>query len=571
MRNIEDILLECFDLLAKTENVEKIERVDALKTLNVKYIQKWLIKPIIEVDGSARKVDLYFCFLPTFPYSWPDVYFFDQSYDYLTHIGYDDRKLCLVSSNAIPFVDNPYSTIIYLLNQAKILLTENIRGNQRQEYKSEILDYWRYQYPNESSLGIGYVLGESLDKAEGRAIKIVVLDTCQLYYIEGDEEAQHIYDWIYETNKQRIISEYEALYITNLDLPELPPYNITIGKILDELTDDEKKNLKHIINKNVNNTASVIFPLYNTDYYGAVLFKIPDNISKGYRVGVPFQMNALSTIRTLSLKRFKLFPYSTKRISKRTSGTQSEPHEYLVAGVGSVGSNLLYFLESEQNVNFTLIDDDILTSDNIGRHLLGFSDIRQYKVIALRNFLKNKHPERVINTYNIDVKEYFAKKSLVKIPTTIFLCTGNNVADMYVIDFLQEHKINCPVFILSLEPFAIAGHMLYINVLEGFDIHKLMGENVNNLVALEEYQNEDKKELFNKQEAGCGNQYTNYGGSDVILFLSAMYPIIKQLIKKPYKSTEYRWVGNVNIAKEKGIKLSTQELMEKGQIQNFPL
>lgn len=38
-------------------------------------------------------------------------------------------------------------------------------------------------------------------------------------------------------------------------------------------------------------------------------------------------------------------------------------------------------------------------------------------------------------------------------------------------------------------------------------------------------------------------------------FLSAVFPVIDRLIGSPTKSKYYRWVGNIDIAAEKGIGL----------------
>jgi hypothetical protein len=138
---------------------------------------------------------------------------------------------------------------------------------------------------------------------------------------------------------------------------------------------------------------------------------------------------------------------------------------------------------------------------------------------------------------------------------------------LHILEKLKDNTKEYPIFILWLEPYAIAGHMVYINPEHGISSDFLSELHPYNLIAKSEYDSEDKS--FTKRESGCANTYTNYGGSDVVLFLSAMYPIIQQLLQEPTKSTFYRWVGNINIAKEKGILLSTQDQLKKGEIQLF--
>jgi hypothetical protein len=54
-----------------------------------------------------------------------------------------------------------------------------------------------------------------------------------------------------------------------------------------------------------------------------------------------------------------------------------------------------------------------------------------------------------------------------------------------------------------------------------------------------------------------------YSGNDVMMFLSAMFPIIDRLIRHPDTSSNmcYRWIGNISMAKDKDIRLKNIELM----------
>ena len=94
MHNVIDILQDCLIRLQQTENVVQVEARKILPNLNIatKYIDCWEIKPVITVQSIAKRITLYMCFDSSFPYSWPDIYFLDKQFDYLTHIGYDDRK-----------------------------------------------------------------------------------------------------------------------------------------------------------------------------------------------------------------------------------------------------------------------------------------------------------------------------------------------------------------------------------------------------------------------------------------------------------------------------------------------
>ena len=90
-----------------------------------------------------------------------------------------------------------------------------------------------------------------------------------------------------------------------------------------------------------------------------------------------------------------------------------------------------------------------------------------------------------------------------------------------------------------------------------------------NIIPSSEYISRGETEFISR-DAGCNGAYAHYSGNDVILFLSAIYPIINNLIKEPFNSMCYRWVGNLNIAIEKKIKLIEGEHIS-GSITKIPL
>lgn len=87
-----------------------------------------------------------------------------------------------------------------------------------------------------------------------------------------------------------------------------------------------------------------------------------------------------------------------------------------------------------------------------------------------------------------------------------------------------------------------------------------------NLIDDEEYEDPEK---FIKRDAGCNSEYTNYSGNDVILYLSSIYPEINKLLLSHDKSKCFRWVGNIRIAEEKGIKLKS--ILPSGLVQTLEL
>ena len=57
--------------------------------------------------------------------------------------------------------------------------------------------------------------------------------------------------------------------------------------------------------------------------------------------------------------------YSSHRIAMRTAGMEMPEQKFVIAGLGSIGSNLVYFLNGWNNASFTLIDNDRFRTENI--------------------------------------------------------------------------------------------------------------------------------------------------------------------------------------------------------------
>lgn len=566
MRDVTDILQECFINLQLTEDVTKVnvKKVLTSPLVAAKYIECWEVKPLISVSGMAKRITLYMCFDSSFPYSWPDIYFIDKQYDYLAHIGYDDRKLCLFPDETMTNPQDLEEMIDDSLKIARQLLRKNIEGELNDDFKHEILSYWRYTYDKESYIGTGYILSRST-LSENLQLKACLVNKTLFFYDELDVTANRILRNIGKESDGQI---YDVMFVPKYTLPDTPPYNITPAK-LKKNTSNYFDKIERFICKNKANYTYLLFPIPNTNSFGAVCIPPTPFDLNGFRPGkIPplfywFKLNI-----SQNLNRYTMHPYDIDRISERTSGFVSKKRNYWIGGLGSIGSNLIYFLNSEQNVSFVLADNDTLTIDNIGRHLLGFSSIEKGKANELKKYICSLRPEREVDAFNDTIEHIlFSEQKNTNTPDALFLCTGNTNAERYILEKLKDNTKEYPIFILWLEPYAIAGHMVYINPEHGISSDFLSELHPYNLIAKSEYDSEDKS--FTKRESGCANTYTNYGGSDVVLFLSAMYPIIQQLLQEPTKSTFYRWVGNINIAKEKGILLSTQDQLKKSEIQLF--
>jgi hypothetical protein len=139
----------------------------------------------------------------------------------------------------------------------------------------------------------------------------------------------------------------------------------------------------------------------------------------------------------------------------------------------------------------------------------------------------------------------------------MFVCTGDVMSERWLINQLMSKELKLPVFMLWLEPFAVSGTMIYVNPEDNESLPKLNALSEKNfeafcLIDKEEYDDGTK---LTKYDAGCNGSYALYSANDVTMFLSAMFPYIDKLLSSPAQSVCFRWNGNIDVARQKGIKL----------------
>lgn len=550
MHNLTDILINCFNKV-KTENF--VEAVPCIPTLkNDHYVQKWHIVTEIEYELKCRDINLYVGITPNFPYVLPDIYFLETEFDYFPHIDYKSRKLCLFEDEVILDTTKPEEIIFDCIKQAKRLIEDGVNKRNLNDFTEEISSYWHLSYDNEKSVNqLYYIYGKLPNDI---SVLNLVLNHKDLGIIVDDRNLNKVKQW------NKIVSTFKILFLPELKIQNQPPYYMTWRILKGLLSQEQLEAVYNFIKKT--SSLNLIFPLSNNVVYGGICHRI-----KTSRNG--FRPNSLTPIKVLEdmnanlkLQRFVASTYNDERIEERTSGIRQCCYNFGMVGLGSIGSNLSLLLNSYNNTSFVLVDDDIFKFDNIGRHILGVNDVFQYKVNGVKKRLLASRPDM-----NIKV----ATKNIYKYPidslrdcSALFLCTGNLMAEFFLIEQLEKSNIKIPIFILWVEPYGIAGHMIYLGNNTGLkDLRSLFSNQLiynNNLIASEEY---NKPEKFIKRDAGCNGTYTNYSGNDITLFLSSMYPHICNLLDNHEFFKCYRWVGNVHLAEEKGISLS-----EKGLVKN---
>lgn len=578
MPDIETILKHCLAILSKEYAVEEVDYLpdgDQRRDANVPV---WKVTITAEAFGKTSDVDVFMAFPREFPYVMPWMIVPDSRFCYLPHISVKTRKLCLYEDGVVYDTTNIYGLIKDNIVKTRRWIELYSNQDNTEEYAKEIDSYWTEKYEDETDLEPHWIylgdIPEHTCELRGFTYHVDYIAKDDKYFDQyivcGLEESEDILRNIKIGYKA---SKIPVLFIKSLRIPATPPYSLTGSKLQECIVEKEDKiACKRFLQKN--HKGHILFPLGLEYMMGGVTVPNLNLYRKGYRPGTLKAIDVLTKLeyKNKYLVRIKSNIYDEKRMANRTAGELMKQHKYLIIGLGSVGSNLCYYLNGYNNASFALIDPESLTIDNLGRHLLGFNYVDQRKAHAVAEFLTHYRPDRKVTPIDKQIEEIPSEK--INEASSIFLCTGDIMSEKWFLDKVLTKEIKIPSFIIWLEPYGVSGLMIYVNPDEEVTIKRLrtaLDDSFLEFCLIDKSEYEEGEKLTHR-DAGCNGQYALYSANDVTLFLSGIFPHIDRLINKPEETQIYQWVGNLEIAKQKGIKLVERAGgLSKNQLLKLPL
>ncbi len=561
----------CLDKLSLEYDIEEVDSIPQLRNLSDSRI--WRVQIPALILGKAEDIEAYILFPNDFPYSMPYMIIQDERFRYLPHISIQSRKLCLYEDGEVYDAENIEGLIRESISKTRRWVEYYYGRDNSLEYAKEIKNYWNERYEEETSIDDSWILFGDIP-----------VETCEMFGMSYANKnlkngKAHVINVVASRDDNEALKyikcqykvyEVPVLYLVSLKIPDAPPFYMTGQEIINRISDDnDKRILKKILNRY--GKVNVLFSI-GLDYaLGGVYIHGLKVTKNGFRKGTltPFKVLTSFENKNKKFERLYVSIYSSHRIAERTAGEMMDEKHFLIAGLGSIGSNLCYYLNGYNNVTFSLTDRDWLTVDNIGRHLLGFEYINQHKSYAVAHYLQQYRPDRGVEVLSKNLQQL--KVDEINRSSAVFVCTGDVMSEKWLLMKMTEGSITRPAFILWLEPYGISGIMIYANP-EDIESVKRLIEKANDcfnefcLISKEEYVNGEK---LTQRDVGCNGSYALYSANDVTMFLSAMFPIIDKLLEQPTESKCYRWVGNIKIAIEKSIRLVESSEMSKNTLQRL--
>lgn len=575
MSTLMEILNELYSELSRSLTIEKIPADH--KLFKDKFKEVWKIETEVEVGRFQKDIGLYIAFDESFPLTIPRIYLTKESSEEIGLIPHIDRDrfVCTFHTDALILdTESPENIVRTCLQKAKKIIKEGLEGSNHGDFKDEIMAYWT---DTEESDIIQYLSLLPVLPSETTSLKICKLTPPYhhikylLYKNNKDSSTKMILDFVLEKGCNG--SESDALFLADYEIDPQSHFPKNNEDILNSLSSNSIDIFRKYIDsssieKHIFFTAETSTKPILLGWKHKILFTNRD----GFRRGSLKPFTVLSKYqKSDKIERIFVNEYSNNRIENRTSGILREKFTFLVTGLGSVGSNLIYFLNGLNYPNFKLIDNDVLKIENIGRHLLGVNNINSLKTNALKAYLKNIRPDQDVSVKQSKLEtivtnnhDYFNDCSYA------FIAIGNQNVENYLLKKMNEGIITVPMFFFWVEPYAIGGHCLFLHPEDKVSLDKLYQEQLYrfNIVAPIEYVNSNP--ILSKQEAGCQTSYTPYSGNDVILFLSAIYKWMNDIIQNRVKiSMAIQWTGNINFAKDLGLAINESYAQNEAYTSNL--
>ncbi len=163
----------------------------------------------------------------------------------------------------------------------------------------------------------------------------------------------------------------------------------------------------------------------------------------------------------LSTRRFDK-EWLNYRTGNMNSHQLSKSHVCLI-GCGALGSNLAYVLARAGVGKLTLIDGDILTWDNVGRHLLGAEYTRLPKAAALRKFLQKQLPHLEVEAVAEKWQHVYEKEASRIVDSDVIISTTGDWACDEMLNLVARTTASMPPTLFGwLEEFGSAGQALAV-------------------------------------------------------------------------------------------------------------
>jgi molybdopterin/thiamine biosynthesis adenylyltransferase len=432
----------------------------------------WRIQVGFEAESDQR-IDILAS--PDFPCSRPLIAVSRDHFMHWPHVE-EDGIVCAFPESATHKPYDPISVVDRLLGDAATLIDECSQGLRMDDFRSEFLSYWNRTVDSSSP-----IVFSLLSRFGGS--RIIVVWRSSNHYLVADAAVQ-AENWLkrrYSDNEPHF--SFEDALIIVLSTPLLP----------DEYP-DSSSDLVRLIRERCPDAMHLLAPLVLRDAKQLIVIMCAPTQNgpalAGLRVSPPGASNILgrrteimnrgfrpgNVPMSLSLARYfgpesRLEHLAVDRADAAWIHGRSRDERALklngakvaVFGIGSVGGVVAEHLASAGVGALALVDPEVLTFANAGRHILGVNSRGKSKAIEVAELLQVRFPHHEIKGFCTSAQTFLQESEATIANLDLIVCVTGDWATDTFINERYVHSATPTVLFGWTEPHAVAGHAVLLS------------------------------------------------------------------------------------------------------------
>jgi len=526
--------------------------------------------------GLKRPIWIRVTFTDKFPYELPELYVECNSLPRL--VPHVDRKgkICIANVGDLIDSERPRQLIRDVLARAASLLCDGLRGRFDSDIDSELLSYLEFDYSFYSICNSEVTFSTEIKLIEFKGFQPQRSASLLADDLESGKE------WLNRMG-YKFLNEGKA-WLHILSRPIRPPdygkkyrYRAFFRDIRNNSSPEEHgRFLKWLEVAGFPAFVLVKMPLSGKS--GSALYAVildepsaKDLKRGGFRGNAPFERN-LNLILPLPAKQSMIVRLDREYLVNRGGAIpELKDCRVVIAGCGSIGSYLAEKIASLGVGNIRLIDNDVLSNDNVHRHLLGIEYLRMEKAPAMKLILDRRFPHLTVEYMNDDVIEVLIDNpSFITEADLLCVALGNETLEMNINRLLKNEL---PRIHTWVEPFGIGGHVFATGLSDDDSCYGCLFERDETFGLRNMSSFSAPGQTFFRTFAGCSGLFTPYSVLHAErTALEAATLAVELLRGRQKKNVLLSWYGDPGAFLEAGFKQSERvQLFNPGQVTKNPI
>ncbi|GAA4366189.1 hypothetical protein GCM10023185_37160 [Hymenobacter saemangeumensis] len=528
------------------------------------FAEVWVLdSEVFGPDGQVRPLQLLVGLPADFPLVLPTIYLERAYYERLRYLPHVDTAglVCTYDPETVSVNPaDPGGIVRACVAQARRLIEEGLAGTNAADFQQEFIAYWENRYSKKDEVASGLSLAATaLPPGPCSLLQLAKPFGGFTLVLPAADAATTLFQEMLQ--RHGIATEPRpAFHLGELGDVE-PPFELGNGTAL-ALVQQHFSNQCAALQQYLKGATTAPLVVFHKLLAGQVRYfgwqhALPQLNRKGFRSGTLSVVEVLTSFdRPRPVLRLSFDTLTTQRLTQRTAGeAPAKEYTLLLAGLGSIGSNLLHYLASFPLQEMRLVDPERLALENIPRHLLGMDYVNSGKAAGLQRYLELQQPLRRVTIREDSISQVAHQDpAYLNECDAIILAIGRSAVEQHLVELQAQGILTRPIFILWVEPYLAGGHFLYFPPGHTVNYSALFEEGyyTYNVVATSEYRKPSNRMLL--KEAGCQTSYVPYSQEYVTLFLSRILPELWRLLRAPSSDAwAFTWLGNEEAMLQQGL------------------